>query len=118
MKTHRQVIAFIRTIRESFPDAAIVYQYGACYGFFTILKSVYPNAQCYFTDSEQDHVITKIQNRFYDIKGEYPFRFTKLSEIVKLTEKDHARWVGVASGQRLELMLAKYASQIKKIENE
>ena len=61
------ILNFIKTIRESFIGSEIVYTKGSCYNFFLIIKEVYPNAQCYYNE---DHVITKLDNKYYDITGE------------------------------------------------
>lgn len=61
------ILNFIKTIRESFIGSEIVYTKGSCYNFFLIIKEVYPNAQCYY---DENHVITKLGNKYYDITGE------------------------------------------------
>lgn len=58
---------FIKTIRNSFVGSVQVYTQGSCYQFFRILKSVFPQAEAYY---DSDHVITKIDDKFYDITGE------------------------------------------------
>lgn len=40
---------------------------GGCYLFYLILKNYYKEAQPYYN---QDHVVTLINGRFYDITGE------------------------------------------------
>ena len=63
---HEQVINIIRAIRESFGSSIAVYTQGNCYQFYEILKSIFPDAEAY----ESPHVFTKIDGRFYDIRGE------------------------------------------------
>lgn len=58
---------FIATVRDSFIGSQQVYTEGSCYHFYLILKQVFPDAQAYY---DSDHVITKIDDRFYDITGE------------------------------------------------
>ena len=58
---------FISTIRDSFTGSQQVYTEGSCYHFYLILKEVFPEAEIYF---DENHVITKIENKFYDITGE------------------------------------------------
>ncbi len=116
--SHQKVISFIKTVRESFPDSSIVYQYGACYGFYKILKSVFPNAVAYY-DPRNDHVVTKIDKRFYDIVGEY----TRVDltprggELTKVGKDQHVIWESVAHDQKFEYMYAKYQRECKKIAN-
>ena len=61
-----KVEKFISTVRDSFIGSQQVYTEGSCYHFYLILKEVFPTAKCYY---DQDHVITKIGNEFYDITG-------------------------------------------------
>lgn len=61
------VESFIAKIRDSFIGAQQVYTEGSCYHFYLILKEVFPEAEPYY---DADHVITKIDNKFYDITGE------------------------------------------------
>ena len=61
---------FITSIRESFKGSVDVYTKGSCYQFYLILKQVFPDAIAYYN---QDHVITLIDGKFYDITGEVQF---------------------------------------------
>lgn len=58
---------FIKIISNSFHGAEHVYTKGSCYQLYKILKPMYPQAEAW---SDDDHVITKIGNGFYDITGE------------------------------------------------
>ena len=58
---------FISAIRDSFIGSQQVYTEGSCFQFYLILKSIFPETECYF---DEDHAITKIDNKFYDITGE------------------------------------------------
>lgn len=67
-KYHRPLIEeFISTIRDSFIGSQHVYTGGSCYHFYLILKKVFPNAEPFY---DLDHVITKIDDKYYDITGE------------------------------------------------
>lgn len=112
---HKSILNFLTVVRYSFHDAPLVYTRGGCYGLYQILKVVYPSAVAYFDDAEQEHILTKIEGRYYDINGEYQFRLTERKELKKLSVKDHEHWVTVASGQRLEVMLAKYHRYCEKL---
>lgn len=57
----------ISTIRNSFIGSQQVYTEGSCYHFYLILKSIFNQAEPYY---DSFHVITKIDNKFYDITGE------------------------------------------------
>jgi hypothetical protein len=60
-------LALIEAIRASFVEAENVYRSGSCYRFYLILRQVYPDAVAYY---DGDHVITRIDDRYYDISGE------------------------------------------------
>lgn len=115
MTQHKKILSLLKTIRYSFHDAPIVYTRGGCYGLYQILKEVFPSAQAYFDDKDEEHILTRIGDRYYDMNGEYPFKHTEKSELIPLKEKDHEFWKSVASGQRLEVMLAKYQRYCKRI---
>lgn len=76
MTKHRQVLNLISLIRKSHPDMVNIFTRGSCLNFFLILHSIYPEAEPYYNI---DHIITKIDNKYYDItgqvnpKGYYPF---------------------------------------------
>lgn len=109
---HKDIIAFIKAVRESFPDAPIIYRYGGCYGFHLILKEVYPTADPFVT-ANNDHIVTRINDRFYDVLGEYVNNDGELfDKVKKLTEKQKEYWETVASGQRVEFMLKKYNGEL------
>ena len=56
----------ISLIRNSFPQASIVYTRGSCGQFYKILKEIFPSSQAFI---DGDHIITKIDDKFYDING-------------------------------------------------
>ena len=45
-----------------------IFKNGSCYRFFKFLKSLYPTAEPYI-NQEKQHVITKINNKYYDVTG-------------------------------------------------
>jgi hypothetical protein len=72
-----EIEKFISVIRDSFIGSQQVYTEGSCYHFYLILREVFPEAECWY---DLDHVITKIDEKFYDITGEiFPnIQFNKL----------------------------------------
>lgn len=58
---------FISKIRDSFVGSQHVYTNGSCYHFYLILKEVFPKAEAWY---DGEHVVTKIDGKFYDITGE------------------------------------------------
>ena len=65
--THEEIILFIDTLRESHPRMEHIFMFGGCMHFYFLLKTLRPDAECYY---DLHHVITKIDDRFYDITGE------------------------------------------------
>jgi len=56
----------IQAIRESFGASITIYTSGNCYQLYEILKTVFPRAKAYESGG---HIYTKIEDRFYDIRG-------------------------------------------------
>lgn len=61
------VESFIAKVRDSFIGSQQVYTEGSCYHFYLILKEVFPDAEPWY---DNEHIVTKIGNKFYDITGE------------------------------------------------
>lgn len=66
MTKHQRILNFISLVRDSHPEMVNIFTLGSCLNFFCILHAVYPEAQPYFNI---DHIITKIDGRYYDITG-------------------------------------------------
>lgn len=64
---HTKIESFIAALRDSFIGSQQVYTQGSCYHLYLILKEVFPEALPYY---DGDHVITKIDGKYYDITGE------------------------------------------------
>lgn len=62
----KHILKFIQTVRESFGGSIAVYTVGNCYQFFEILESIFPDAKAYY---DGNHVWTKIDGKYYDIRG-------------------------------------------------
>lgn len=43
-----------------------IFTEGSCFNLYLLLKQIWPQAECYYDDN---HIITKIDNKFYDING-------------------------------------------------
>ena len=66
MKKHKkEILDYIKLIRNSFADAKIVYSLWACYWLYEILKERFPKSEAYMVD--WNHVITNIKDEYYDI---------------------------------------------------
>lgn len=108
MKKHENITALIKAIATSFPDAPIIFQFGACYSLYRILKTVYPEAECFET-KDNNHIVTCIDGRFYDIKGEkYWSDGAKKTAIDFQPVRSHAHWENVVIDRRVESMIKIY----------
>jgi len=65
MNTEDRVLYFIASIRKR--TGITYYLNGHCYDFYFKLLGKFANAICYY---DNDHVITKIGDKYYDITGE------------------------------------------------
>ena len=63
----KEVNDFIDLLREGIPNAESLFLYGGCYKLYKILKFVFDDAVAYY---DGNHVITKIGDKFWDIRGE------------------------------------------------
>lgn len=61
-------IDFITALRESDFYIQHLYTEGSCYQFYVLLKKMYPESIPYI-NIHKNHVVTKIDNFFYDING-------------------------------------------------
>jgi len=67
MSKHTEILSFISLVRGSHCKMEDIYTKGSCLNFYLILRHVYPTAEAYHNT---EHIITKINDRFYDITGE------------------------------------------------
>lgn len=63
-----KIVSFIKEIYNANPIMKDIFLYGSCYNLYHILKKVYPNAICYYSQ-KHGHAITNIDGLFYDITG-------------------------------------------------
>jgi len=67
MDRHSRVLIFLEHLRQSFVGAEFVYTHGSCIRLSKVLAAIWPEAVCYY---DQNHAITRIGDRYYDITGE------------------------------------------------
>lgn len=67
MSTHDRVLLFLGTLREAHADMVHIYTQGSCYRLYLLLRVAFNGCTPY---SDINHVITKIEGRYYDITGE------------------------------------------------
>lgn len=100
-RKRQDIVNFIAEIRNSHSEMTNIFSYGSCLNFYFILRRVWPEAKPYFNI---DHVVTKIDDRYYDINGDitlkvrrswwtslfdiYPYEGTKRS-IKRMARAEH-----------------------------
>lgn len=62
------LVPLIEAIRNSHPDMQKLYMEGQCYNFHLIIKSLFPEAECYYNQIE-GHILTRLGGEYYDIRG-------------------------------------------------
>jgi len=67
MRKHEQVIQFIIKVQACFPGSIQHCTRGYCFEFSDLLINVFPEGQPWY---DEDHMITKIGDNFYDITGQ------------------------------------------------
>lgn len=63
------IIKFLTELRESADEIYAIYLNGSCYRLYKMLHAICESAEPYWSDRD-NHCVTKIGNRFYDIGGE------------------------------------------------
>ena len=66
LNKHRKILNIISSIRNSHSKMEDIFLKGSCLNLYLILRNIFPEAVPYYNS---DHIITKIDDRFYDIKG-------------------------------------------------
>lgn len=71
--------AFLSALRELHPDMPRWGLHGGCFRVYLALKQVFPQAEPWY---DGDHVLTKIGETFYDIRGEaQPHRHIRMDPL-------------------------------------
>jgi len=65
MTIEDRVLYFITSVKKR--TGTDYYLKGHCYDFYFILLGKFHNAECFY---DSNHVITKIEDKYYDITGE------------------------------------------------
>lgn len=84
-------LEFLSLLKDSDRYIQIIYTRGGCYQLYKILKLIYPSAIAYKVKYEKydvgyDHIITRIEDRYYDINGEVDI--SKFYNIAPVQSKD------------------------------
>jgi len=72
--------ALISALNKTDYYIKLIFTRGACYKFYEFLKELFPNAEPYLRKSDKNHVVTKIDEKYYDITGEVTGEYLPLSE--------------------------------------
>lgn len=67
MNKEELILKSLESLRDSYPGAKKMFLEGGCYRLYHILKAIFPKAKAYY---DSNHVITKIDSKYYDITGE------------------------------------------------
>jgi len=77
-----------------------IYLCGGCYKLYKLLVEFYPTARPYISH-EEDHVITELEGKYYDITGEVDG-----ADFSAMTEVDRAAAEGWSFGASMVLQVA------------
>lgn len=77
---------FLKELRESADIQYKIFTEGSCFRLYRILKTIYPEAKPYWSDLD-NHCITKINGKFYDIGGEVKKSHVKDRGYYKIPKK-------------------------------
>lgn len=83
MNQERKILTFIRRVRESHKAMPYIFTKGSCLNFYMILKLVFVEAKGYYNS---DHVITRLNDKYYDINGEMPLEEVVLGAYLPLDD--------------------------------
>ena len=75
----------INALRETDRYIYYIFMRGGCYKFHLFLKTIFPDSEPYICQ-KKDHIITKIGDNFYDIRGKVSRQFELLYS--PLTDRD------------------------------
>lgn len=87
-----EIIDYINLFKSASPELIErIFLNGGCYKFHLILKKLYPDAIPYkvgYRKHSIEHIVSKIGDRYFDIKGVFNFHKSGYIYIDKLKEKD------------------------------
>lgn len=78
----------------SYHDAVSFFTTQACWYYAYILKNIFPDGDIYLGDFSVGHVIFNLNDKYYDVRGEYYFyskdKFYCDKEVIGSPEYDHS----------------------------
>lgn len=82
-------LLLVNSLRETDRYIESIFMQGGCYRFHLFLKNIFPVATP-FIHKDKDHIVSKIGNKFFDIKGivenkneYYPLKKSELEMVEK-----------------------------------
>lgn len=79
------IIEFLTELRESADIQFKVFTEGSCFRLYKILKVIFPEAKAYWSDID-NHCITKINGKYYDIGGEVKKEYIENNAYYKIVK--------------------------------
>lgn len=101
---------FLKELRDSADIQYSIFTEGSCYRLFKILKTIEPSAIAYWSDID-NHTITGIDNKFYDIGGEISRQYLEdkgYYPILESQEKGYSLLKWVDKNTNLSVEVGKY----------
>ncbi len=90
MQLGDKVILFISRFRETIPNSIPKYMNGGCYLFYKVIKERFPSAVAYYNS---DHVVTKVDGKFFDVTGEVKITNHLPVDGKNYTHEELKRWL-------------------------
>jgi hypothetical protein len=95
-------LVLIDALRKSDEYIEIIYNYGGCWQFYKFLKAIFPEASAYKVSTNSlstdtlghwDHIITKVDDKFYDISGVVmPKDFNDFARVKESDKETFEEW--------------------------
>ncbi len=77
---------FLKELRDSADIQFKIFTEGSCFRLYMILKIIFPQAEAYWSDLD-NHCITKVDDKFYDIGGKIKKSYVKGRSYYKVNKK-------------------------------
>ncbi len=88
-------LLLVNSLRETDRYIESIFMQGGCYRFHLFLKNIFPVATP-FIHKDKDHIISKIDNQFFDIKGivenKNEYSPLKKSELEMVEKWSFSKW--------------------------
>lgn len=82
---------FLARLRDVHPIIPVIFQHGACFELYRIMREIWPLAEPWYTDRE-GHCYIRIHGRFYDIRGHHPHVCPDIQRMDAVMQRKAFRW--------------------------